>query len=1613
MKKGFASFLVLAVTMLLAMPTHAQELQRISKAQMKTFQTGRVDKQETRKAKAAEMKTAKTTVEGTASPITTDIGQPLKLRQTNGSHGSKHAVKAGEDDIITTPEAGVTKYYTRTGTGMGYSNGVYTEAQSGTVEVVETANGTVYIKDIISHFIQGTWVKGTKSGNTITIAGGQPVAYNSTLKATLSVNWGTYNSNTTYATRGTGDITFAIDGDKISLSGSSQSHIIGIFWDDDDSWQGFGDYNTVWTLNESYIPPSKELVELPAGAVAEDWYAVGTGSETVPASVKVAFSGNDIYVCGIFKNFPNSWIKGTINGTKVTFESPQYLGANGTIDVWALGSNDDGIKDSFTFTYDAEAQSLSFDEGQQIIASAATDRVIALAYINALNIYAPSEIVTPPVTLNLTEEGALRNFTVIDANQDGRTWTWEEDFGIYYMYHRTNVADDYLILPVKLEANKNYHVVVTAYTANDDLVEKFEVKVGKSEAIGSLNITAIPEQAFASMADVDFDGTFDTDEAGTYYIAIHATSDPDKWRLHLRKLLIEPGVEGNAPSAVSDLSVIPLDGALGAAIAFTAPTKALDGTDLAANGITKIEILRDGKVINTFDHPAPGAMLTYTDQASDLTIGTHKYQVVTYGTNSLGTKSDVVSVFMTAVIEVPYFADFKQSYTMEAFHVIDHNNDNSTWNWNSVAHAFYDYNNTNQGDDYLVTSPIHLEGGKIYKVTVNALAYDPEFPERFEVVAGKADNAEALNISIIAPTVLTNKTYEEFEGTFTADEDANYYVAIHAISDPNQWRLQVSSLSVEHGPEVTAPDAPAIEVVPDNKGNLSATVNVTAPSKSIDGYDLPAENLTKIAILRDGTTIRNITPAPGEQISVTDKPTAGNHTYQALPYDANGELGMKSEKVTVYVGKDQLAAIQNFRVTGTTASTITFTWDEVASVNGGFIDTESVVYTIYGLVVKNNEQGTHLEIDRKFTTVTGAASTTATINFPVDEGKQNYQYFGISAKDNNNQESDPTAVNTFIVVGAPEELPVEEGFAGTTLHYAWNTNGIALIGSISSDGDGVAMALFSSTPNETIHLQLDKVNLSTAVNPTLLFDVKSDVINTVRVIGSAEGAATTTLATESVNEEYKTVKVPLTGIESGRYATVGLEADFVKSSYISPYYSMFGDSLIVDNIRIVDLQQYNLMADVKAKKSVRAGGKAPITATVTNKGEVAANGYTVIIKAGDKELLNKTVNESLAPFQASEYATELQTSIFDEAGEVAVTATVVFDSDQNPADNTAETIISIKEPMAAQPQNLTGAQAGNDIVLSWNAPEDDYGMTEDVEDYDAEDNGGLGVDIHMGTIGEWTVYDGNEGKAGYGFNGLATKIGDPGSWLVFNPGNYVLSSGTLANRYPAHSGDQYFISSCVAEPEDAIEATDNWLISPELPGIAQTIRFFVCEVDDQYGAEQYQVLASTTDNAIESFSVVKTKSVATTKWKEETVDLPAGTRYFAIRHVSQDVFAMLLDDISYLSIGNDVASYNIYCEEERIAVVTGEETTYTDAAEKYAYGDHVFAVSAVHENGKESKPVTVTVTVADPAGIGQVVADGKPVDIYSIDGKLVRGQTRDFSGLRGIYVINGKAILLK
>jgi hypothetical protein len=104
-------------------------------------------------------------------------------------------------------------------------------------------------------------------------------------------------------------------------------------------------------------------------------------------------------------------------------------------------------------------------------------------------------------------------------------------------------------------------------------------------------------------------------------------------------------------------------------------------------------------------------------------------------------------------------------------------------------------------------------------------------------------------------------------------------------------------------------------------------------------------------------------------------------------------------------------------------------------------------------------------------------------------------------------------------------------------------------------------------------------------------------------------------------------------------------------------------------------------------------------------------------------------------------------------------------------------------------------------------------------------------------------------------------------------------------------------------------------------------------------------------------------------------------------------------------------SYNIYYEGEKVATVEDGNTKFTVTIDKMEAGERTFAVTAVYSNLQEPKPVTAKITVT--SDIRQLTTDGNPVDVYLLDGKLLLKQTKSLKGLKGAYIVGGKAVIIK
>jgi hypothetical protein len=1214
----------------------------------------------------------------------------------------------------------------------------------------------------------------------------------------------------------------------------------------------------------------------------------------------------------------------------------------------------------------------------------------------------------------------FREFIVIDNNGDNTTWIWSEYNHSVLYSNGMETADDWLISPaIKLEAGKFYHFAIDAMCNAPHYPEKFEVKIGTAPTVSGMTQSVIDETTVENTALVTYEQeNISVAETGYYHFGIHAISDADMWYLTVANFLVEKGASPTAPAAVTDLHVTQIPDENKVNIRFKAPTTAINGNKLTSN-IAKIVILRDGEPTITIEDIAPGSEQHIEDIVPK--VGKHTYQVLPYDAGDPGEKSELVEILISAPLDVPYTLDFSENL-MDLWKIIDNNHDGVTWQWGSNAGTYYEANNSNAADDYLITLPFNLKAGKKYDIFLSANTVLSQNPEKFEIKIGKEATVEGLTRTIIPATTITNTAPDVFEGSFFVDEDGKYYIAIHALSDANGLVLTANTLTIEYGAEPTSPAAISdLTATSGAQGALGVNLSFTAPTLAVDGS--PLSGALDVKIFRDNEllhTLTGVSVGSAQTWKDTHVEDGKTYTYYLVAYNESGK-GEKSAKVSAYVGQDVMLDVTNLQVKATTASTITFAWDEVKGAKGGYINTANVQYTVLCVSIEPTSSGDFLFIEEE-TLGSVVGKTTGTFDYAVDEGEQVYRYFAVKAINGEKSTNVSTDSYTYWLVGTPHDLPMVENFAEGILNYdTWELFGsedvTAMFHSDASDGDGWGLFLTTIDNPAFVMLKSGKINLKDAENPTLLFDTKGKDITKAVVLGSTDDSEWIEIQEIDLTSEYATAKVPLP--KSERFTRFAIGANIVKNSVITGFDQStlqntyeWNDLLFFDNIKVVDFPPYDLAISVEAPKTITAGQKATISATIENKGENAANSFTLKMTAGEKVLLHKTVNRRLLSFDKETFSTEFSTSIFDDAADLTIRAEIIFDNDMKETNNVAESNISIKEPPIARPRHVTAQQDANgNVALTWQAPdpEEIYEVTEDFQSYENGAN-------ETGLVGDWTLVNNNGATKGNLFqNASLASDGKAMAWEVIKPSEYGISLDEF--KGPNGSLEEAFLLSTYNTDEENqfFPDNDDWLISPELPGVTQTISFAITALDAFFmdGAVNYEVLVSTTDRETANFSKVYEDVITKFGWQTVQVTLPEGTKYFAIRNISYGyiALAMMLGDISYLCKGVNVDAYHIYYEGMKIAAVVGDQTTYTVDADKVEIGERTFAISTVNDKGLESKPVTATINVA--AGIQPIVVEDKPFDVYALDGKLIRKQTNSLNGLKGIYVINGKTVMIK
>lgn len=974
-------------------------------------------------------------------------------------------------------------------------------------------------------------------------------------------------------------------------------------------------------------------------------------------------------------------------------------------------------------------------------------------------------------------------------------------------------------------------------------------------------------------------------------------------------------------------------------------------------------------------------------------------------------------------VNPPYTNTFDSEADLAGFTIIDANNDNTTWFWTSATflgevNGFMriSYNGDMAMDDWLISVPLRLKAGETYEVSINA--WTSSFDERVELCYGTEPTAAAMTEHIVTKNLGSNDAQlrpATVEGSIVPEKSGIYYIGIHGISDADQMYLNVDNLTVS---------APLSNRVPASVENLSAeaaeggvksvTVSFDAPTLGVNGE--PLSTISKIEVFRSGTAdaIKTYeTVLPGQSFIFVDNPEAsGSYTYKVYAYNEYGAGPVASVEVFCGIGLPE--EITTVEITeDATPGDVTLSWTAVThDVNGLELTASDVTYSIYG----PDDYGYYSEL------IASELTTTAYSFKAVDEGDQQFVQYAVCAV--TEMGYGLGTYSDMIPVGTPYDgLSESFGDGNITNGYVWGIQSSDYTswtlftdasGVTSQDGDNGFIGMIGQYLDEWGQLLTGKVDLKTIVNPGLTFYVYNLAANDTNLVGvsirtvNGEWIKLLEKPSNEINAEVGWAKVT---VDLSAYAddVVQLMLYGIVNSY---------QYILFDRIQVSSLVPYNLKAtDITAPPAVVTGASYEVAVAVSNEGTAEATGWSVELYA-DGALADTAQGEALA---SGDRTTVVFNRTMPALSPEAVTynAKVVFAGDANTDDNETGTVV-VTPIISKLPAvtDLRGESTTDGVKLSWTAPALDDIPAEPVT-VDFEDGESFAQEY-----AGWTFVDVDNSPVG-GFNNIEL----PGITVAQSTVAYFIfdtAYDSYNDTFKAHSGSKYLAALFRADDE----TTDDWAISPELSGEAQTISFYAKSYSSNY-PERIGVYYST--GSLNTADFVKVKAVATvpSDWTLYTADLPAGAKYFAIRSCATGSFMLMVDDITYTPAGTiqgvEIVGYNVYRNGELITETPVSATEYTDT--EAPVGNNTYLVTVVY-NREESQPsnaVELITSGADAPGAGVKVtavkgavviegADGLAAQVAAADGRAmfsgVCGARTEVPLHTGVYVVivNGNAV---
>lgn len=979
---------------------------------------------------------------------------------------------------------------------------------------------------------------------------------------------------------------------------------------------------------------------------------------------------------------------------------------------------------------------------------------------------------------------------------------------------------------------------------------------------------------------------------------------------------------------------------------------------------------------------------------------TFYYEVIADFNGSLSAPGQSNSVSLGTIIP-PYENGFNDAQSIDAWTILDTNGDNETWTYDADEEGMSISFGPAASDDWLITPPVRLEKGKAYYISFDVRGRSTTWQQLVELKYGRAPEADAMTGRLSDPVRLVDQKFVTIGDLLVPEEDGVYYIGLHDISEADQLAVLCDNFRILEGVSVLAPgEVTDLKITP-AASELNAVISFTTPALDIAGD--PLTSLDKVELYR-GDELINTFEAPGIGVAlsyddvVTEK---GLYTYKVIGYNSHGK-GVASQTEN-YIGGSEPKAPANVRISGTSGSgDVTLTWDAVTEdIYGNAVDPASVRYVIYDALSETPEP-----------LVSDYDGLTYSYN-AIAAGDQTFVQCAVSAVTISGEGE--AAISEMIAVGTPYN-GLDENFADGETHYNF---GVLSIGDAtwrmcndatfadgikSRNGDNGFLACRSNGPGTGAELITGLVSLQGIDKPGVVFytynvvDGEDDDNNLLSVSVKAEGEdGYTVLLDGEVNDlcnglpGWKRLALPLDA-----YAGKTVQVKFTAIDMLFMY-------TMLDDISVTTLPDHDMaVIGFSTDELVMAGSKFNASARVANYGVQPSGSFNVSLYAegAGAPVATKTM-ESLASGAVVDVDFETTLSPFAE-GTAKYYAVVEAASDEN-ADNNRSDVCEVYATKSYMPgvTDLSASVADQGVRLAWSEPDVDSAIPTVTQNF--EDGESFAAEY-----GDWKFVDVDDTAVG-GFSGMTVPgiVGGTtkGSFWIWDTD----IAGTGNMTFQAHSGTKYLFSLYRIDDGEA----DDWAISPELQGCAQTISFYAKSyASDKKLWEKIEVYYST--GSLDPADFIKVEGAGADKvpndWTLYTAALPEGAKHFAIRSCATGAFMLMVDDVTFSPAGAtfdaSLLGFDVYRDGVKINDNIIESFDYADmnvdVEARYTYN-----VVAIYDQGMSSPSNSVTVEIS---GI-DMISGG--ISVRSVRGgiEILNAEDRNItvSALNGTVLFSGKA----